>query len=32
VGLGLGEALVEVGQHLDKLGDDITIHNALSVG
>ena len=32
VGLGLGQALVEVSQHLDKLGDDITIHNALSVG
>lgn len=30
VGLGLGQALVEVGQHLDKLGGDITVHNAFS--
>ncbi|MNH20207.1 hypothetical protein D3C79_799680 [compost metagenome] len=32
VGLGLGQTLVQVGQHLDELGGDITIHNALSVG
>ncbi|MNW65588.1 hypothetical protein D3C74_439840 [compost metagenome] len=32
MGLGLGQTLVQVGQHLDELGGNFTIHNALSVG
>lgn len=32
MGGGLGQAQVEVGQHLDKLGSNITVHGAFSVG
>ncbi len=32
MGGGLGQAQIEVGQHLDKLGSNITVHGAFSVG